>query len=762
MRTCCLVVLLGVAVSISIGGIGQWKTYTPKREVRAVVADYNDSTLLWVATSGGMFSYRLTDHSFREHTTSEGLRSIDLTAITVDNRGAVWIGASNGFLHRYYPPTDEWQYISQIAEDKAHGSSKRINALHIVNDTLFILSDIGVSLFSTSKMMFGDNYLHSMVTKAKSIEVFDQRIWVATENGIASTPDTNSNPSAPTLWQMHTAAHGLPSSTVSKLGIFNGQLIVGTTNGMAFFNGTSWAAIAGTSSKNIIDFEVLNSTNLNNPSLFFITSNQLWALSEGTNVGLVTQFNYTLSTILFPTILGTESAGLSILQGNTWSSVFPAGPPSTRFIGIAVDQKGVVWSGTGKSNGFGFMSFDGKKWRLYNKKQYPEFRYDDFYKISVGLNNSKWIMGWGSGIVLVDDTGGVVETFNTKNGIPPCITKDPEYAVVTGIAVDQLGVTWMTSRTPPGDTILTRYKPNGSIDYLTGCIFSNCQMRNPLNYFTDVVIDNYGTKWFGNLTRFEPQPTIGFFYYNERYALPGTTDGWGKLTSANGLSADNVRCLVVDEEGSLWIGSDRGITIIFNTSNPRASVASYHPLQDQVIQSMVVDAVNNKWVATQQGGIFVLSPDGTSIVERYTVENTNGRLLDDDINSIAIDGNAGTIYFGTEKGLSSLTTTMVVNPKQSFEEITFSLNPFYLPSSRVGSKCPDQVLIGGLVRNSSIKILTVGGSLVREIQTAGSGEECWDGKDEKGNYVASGIYVVVAFSEDGEQVSKGKIAVIRK
>ena len=758
MRTCCLVVLLGVAISISMGGIGQWKTYTPKSEVRAVAVNYNDSTLLWVATSGGMFSYRLTDHSFREYTTSEGLRTIDVTAITVDNHGAVWIGASNGFLHRYFPPTDEWQYISQIAEDKSHGSSKRINELHIVNDTLFILSDIGVSLFSISKMMFRDNYLHSMVTKAKSIEIFDRRIWVATENGIASTSDTNSNPSAPNLWQMHTTAQGLPSNSVSKLGTFNGRLVAGTTNGMAFFNGTSWVTMAGTSSKNIIDFEILHSTNLNNPSLFFITSNQLWAMSDGTNVGLVTQFNYTLSTILFPTILGTESAGLSILQGNTWSSVFPAGPPSTRFIGIAVDQRGVVWSGTGKSNGFGFMSFDGKKWRLYNKQQYPEFRYDDFYKVSVSLNNSKWIIGWGPGVVLVDDTGKVVQTYNTKNGIPWSIDHDKRYAVVTGAAVDQNGVTWITSRTPPGDTILIKYEQDGTFDYLTGYIFSNNNMQNPLNYFTDVVIDDYGTKWFGNFTRFEPKQTIGFFYYNEHYALPNTVGGWGKLT----LSPDNVRCLVVDKEGSLWTGSDKGITIIFNTTNPQTSIATYHPLQDQVIQSIVVDAVNNKWVATQQGGVFVLSPDGTSIVERYTVENTNGRLLDDDINSIAIDGNAGTIYFGTEKGLSSLTTTIVVNPKQSFEEITFFPNPLYLPSSGVGSKCPDQVLIGGLVRNSSIKILTAGASLVREIQTAGSGEECWDGKDEKGNYVASGIYIVVAFSEDGEQVSKGKIAIIRK
>lgn len=385
--------------------------------------------------------------------------------------------------------------------------------------------------------------------------------------------------------------------------------------------------------------------------------------------------------------------------------------------------------------------------------QYPEFRYNDFFKVSIGSNNSKWISGWGAGVVLVDADGTVKKTFNTSNGIPPCITNNLQYAVVTGMAVDEDGVSWITSRTPPGDTILIKFRQDSSISYLTGCILSYCQMRTPLNFFTDIVIDDYGTKWFANYTQFEPQPTLGFFYYNDRYTLPGTTNGWGKLTTTNGLTTNNVWCMAVDQENALWVGSDEGISIIFDPSNPLSSIATYHPLRDQIVQDIAVDALDNKWIATKQG-VFVLSSDGTSILNTYTVESTHGKLLDDNVTAVAIDNSTGTIYFASEKGLSSLTTT-AVTPKQSFGDLSFAPNPFVLPSSTV-------LAIEGLVRSSSLKILSIDGSLVREVATPGGRVGYWDGRNTNGEYVASGVYLVVAFSDDGNQITTGKIAVIRK
>ena len=64
--------------------------------------------------------------------------------------------------------------------------------------------------------------------------------------------------------------------------------------------------------------------------------------------------------------------------------------------------------------------------------------------------------------------------------------------------------------------------------------------------------------------------------------------------------------------------------------------------------------------------------------------------------------------------------------------------------------------------NSSVKILSISGDVVRELITPGGRIGFWDGKDDDGNFVASGIYMIVAFDEEAQNVATTKVAVIRK
>jgi streptogramin lyase len=730
-----------------MGGIGEWKSYTSKRQIRDILADRRDTSLYWIATSGGLLFYNPSLNTFREFTTSEGLRTNNITAIACGNNGAVWIGSENGLLHKYNPSTGEWLYFSQIADDQDHGADKTINQLTLYGDTLYIVSDIGISLLSVSDGIFIENYLHSLVDHAAAFVISDGVMYVGSPDGIAYTPLSNPNPSAPDLWKLFTTTSGLPSNKVNAMAMVQGSVVACTENGIAYLTDSTWHELSGTSGMNVTD--IVSS----GVSAYCISSNQLLYFTLNGGITQINSFTDQLSTIGKPSILGTENNGLLIHQDAEWIDVLPPGPPSNKFIGIAVDKKGFLWSGTGARNGEGFMSYDGKEWKLYSKKEYPAFRYNEFYKVSVGRDNTKWLSNWGGGIVRIDDEGVVKETFNTTNGIPPCIPSDTTYAVVGGVAEDESGVVWITSRTPPGDTILTQYLQAGGFSYLRGCILGQCGMRNPYKVFTDVLIDYYGTKWFANYSRFESESPLGLYYYNENITLPGTTLGWGKLTTVDGLTSDKVWSLAVDKDGGLWVGSDQGITIVFYPNSPRASISAYHPLRDQVIQAIVVDECDNKWIATKRG-VFVLSPDGTSILDQYTVESTGGKLLDDDVNSIDIDHKTGTVYMATENGLSALTTS-AVTPALSYSDITISPNPFYIPGSNT-------LTIDGLVRSSSIKILTMSGRVVKEFTCPCGRIGFWDGKDEEGNYVATGIYLVVAYADNGNTTATAKLAVIRK
>ena len=749
-----VLVLMGLCAGLGFGGVGDWRTYTAKRNIRQLAWDAGRQTV-WAVTGGGMFSYRDADQTFADFTASEGLQTTDVSAVAVDRDGTVWVGATDGFLHRYHPSTRTWEYVSDIFDK--HEPQQGINRLKVLGDTLMILSDIGVSVFSIPRMEFGDTYKRfgtgsgALVGSATDLAIFNGMIWVSTRAGVASTPLSNPNPSAPDSWQVYTTAQGLPMNSVRRLETAFDTIFAATSAGLALLRGSAWATVDGTAGLNVLDLSSNRRPCADCTNLYLISDVGL-LVYDGTSPArsVAGGFQSGPTAMAGNLLVGTLSGILFFDQNFTARLIVPPGPPSDKFVGLAVDRRGVVWSGTGTSNGSGFMSFDGVRWRAYTVQDDARLGSNNYYKVSIGSNDAKWVSSWGNGIALVDDAGNVKKVLNRANGMPPAV--DPSFVVAAGAATDQAGVTWIADRTPPGDTAIVKFNPDSSLGYVRGLI-----TRTPnVIVFTDVVIDLYGTKWFANYSRFEPfvaGRASGVYYYNENFSIPGTVNGWGRLLTSDGLTSDKASALAVDNDGNLWIGTDQGISIIFDPGDPKNHIAAYHPISDQLIQGIVVDPLNNKWVATRTG-VFVFSPDGTSILGHYTVTGTGGKLLDDDVASISMDAASGTMYFGTEKGLSSLGTPALA-PKPDFDKLSFSPNPYYLPASRL-------LVVDGLVQGSLLKILSIDGRLMREITTPGGRVGFWDGTDANGRLVQTGVYVVVAYSEAGSKVAAGKVAVVRR
>jgi hypothetical protein len=170
------------------------------------------------------------------------------------------------------------------------------------------------------------------------------------------------------------------------------------------------------------------------------------------------------------------------------------------------------------------------------------------------------------------------------------------------------------------------------------------------------------------------------------------------------------------------------------------------------INCIGVDALNNKWIGTNSNGIIYVSPDGSTLLARYNM--LNSPLPDNKITSIACDNQKGTVYFGTTKGLVSF-KTIAINPLEECDKIKTGPNPFTIPSDKM-------LKIDGLVAESSVKILTISGTLVKEFDSSGGRVAEWDGRDNYGNLVSSGIYIIVGFNKDGSKACTGKVAVVRK
>jgi hypothetical protein len=174
-------------------------------------------------------------------------------------------------------------------------------------------------------------------------------------------------------------------------------------------------------------------------------------------------------------------------------------------------------------------------------------------------------------------------------------------------------------------------------------------------------------------------------------------------------------------------------------------------LRQQTINCIAVDPLNQKWIGTNQG-LLLVNSDGSRLIATYDTRNSS--LLSDVIRSIAIDENKGIVYVGTDAGLTSFETP-AVKPLESFSELFVYPNPFLVQSKN------EFLTIDALIKDSDIKILNISGKLINEFSSPGGRVAYWDGKDLDGTPVNTGIYIIVAYDQDGNNVATSKVAVLR-
>jgi hypothetical protein len=109
------------------------------------------------------------------------------------------------------------------------------------------------------------------------------------------------------------------------------------------------------------------------------------------------------------------------------------------------------------------------------------------------------------------------------------------------------------------------------------------------------------------------------------------------------------------------------------------------------------------------------------------------------------------VFFGTETGIVSYRAD-ATEGSSSFSKIKIFPNP-------VTANFTGTVGIAGLATDATVKITDVSGRLVWQTQANGS-TATWNVQDGSGRRAATGIYLVIAISQDGRESVIGKIAVI--
>lgn len=736
----CLI-LIAFSTSIYAQAVGQWKIYSDMKNINDVIAT---SSELWAATEGAAFKLNFADSSYSVITKADGLSSQALTAIAVDRYNRIWFGSNEGYINILNTKDNSIKQIIDIFNtDK---TLKQINGISIKGDSVFVSFDFGLAIIDANTFSFIDSFLKigSFPTESKVISAYKSTlIYAVTEYGVAVQKAGAQNLSVPESWNTYSFSSFLPSypsPSASRILEFNGQILFATSNGVFQFINKSWQPFAFQGS-NIRDIIVSGN------SIYAITMNQLLRYTNGQSTLLYENKNVTFNSITVAgdqTVYISSTLGLIEFKNNKARTMYPNGPAGNLFVNLSVDPTGNLWVATGKNNtGKGFFKFDGNVWKVFDTSSYPVLPTNDYYNVFAAPDSAIYLCSWGWGITIYKNNS--FQVYNASNTDLVGISKNLSFIAVPDCKTDSKGNLWILNTQSSSRKPLSVFtKQNKWIHFS----FSNPTLSENDNV-EKLVIDQYDTKWFTVTLA----GRFGLYYFNENKTLDVLTDDTqGYLNSSNGLLSDLITALAVDQRGYLWIGTNVGLNVIINPSKPKVTSNLGLALRNQTVTCIAIDPLDQKWIGTTQG-VFVLSSDGIQLLHQY--DSKNSPLPNDDIKSISFDAKNGIAYIGTDYGLAALQTSSV-QPLQSFSEVFVYPNPFVLGDGTTS------LTIDGLIGNSSIKIFTISGKLISDFESPGGKIAFWDGKDLNGSLVPTGIYVILAYDQEANNVKTSKVAVIRK
>lgn len=303
---------------------------------------------------------------------------------------------------------------------------------------------------------------------------------------------------------------------------------------------------------------------------------------------------------------------------------------------------------------------------------------------------------------------------------------------VSGLAFDDKGNLWVSNETAKDGKPLHVITPEGE-----WYSFSNtCGLDRPFQIAIDPTTN---FKWV-----VEGSSQAGLLVFEEGDLDDPADDQCRAITQNNSdLPTNDVRCVAVDLDGDVWVGTAQGIIIFECGLNAieagcsgtlrvveRNGFAEYL-FKTQTVLSIAVDGANRKWVGTT-GGLYLMSADGRDEILHFTEKNSP--LPDDVIRDIAINPTTGEVFVGTDKGVVSYQSDATEGPRFNTNNVKVFPNP-------VRPEYQGPISVTGLARDANVKITDVSGKLVYETRANG-GQAIWDGRDYNGRRVQSGVYLV--------------------
>jgi hypothetical protein len=767
-------ILLFFGFTFSQGvAIGQWREHLPYNSVVSV-ADAGNS--VYAATSFSLFAYDKTEGTLTRYSKVNKLSDIGVSRIAWHKqKNTLIIGYSNGNIDLMKNGA-----VKNYADIKRANilGSKNINNIYIRGDSVYFSCDFGIVIFDIERREVRDSYFigpNGNQIPVYDIELFNDTIYAATSLGVFQADLHSSNLADFNNWAIDSSLM-LTGYKCNLVEAFAGKLIVNftkntwdTDTAYAKVNG-AWIEMPQMTNANKSQFKVQENNFVVSQagSIRFFDENlqqteNYWSFNGEFIMPSDFEFDRSEAGVVW---IGDTKLGL-IKNTNHWISAFiyPTGPYTDKVYALASGPGKVIgvpgvrdvsWNNT--YNRLGYFAFENEMWTSRSNENVPLFdsMYDALSVIVDPRNPARWFIGsFASGVIEILNHE-VAQVYNTTNTTMTGTVGLQNDVRVGGMTFDKDHNLWLTT-SYTNQCISVRTSGNQWYSYALPVV-------NSTDVYSKIIVDREGNKWV-----VMPKGG-GMLVFNENGTFANTADDkFRRLNTSVGngnLPSMNVFSIAEDKDGRIWIGTDKGIAVFyypqniftggnFDAQQILVEVGGYvQPLMEsETVNEILVDGANRKWIGTEKGGVFLLSPDGTEEILHFTTENSP--LLSNATGSIALIPETGEVFFGTFRGLISYKGTATEAPP-SYEDG----NRVFAYPNPVRPEYNGTIAIRNLVYNSQVKITDIYGNLIYETRAHG-GQAVWNGRLPDGKKPNTGVFLVFATDNDGSETIVAKILFIQ-
>lgn len=764
-----LTCLLFVSLGFSQVGTGQWRLHVSPTATVDVAAGQG---VVLAAYPDGIQEYDIESGESSYWTEVNALSDINITALFFDPvSDAFWVGYANGNIDKI--KKNKVLNIPAIKLASVQGD-KTVNKFYAYNGFVYVSSGLGIVKINPAKNEVVESYYPTgSADPILEVAIFQDTLFALTSTKLLKGSLQNPALADQSQWTPDSRVD-VPAATAKyqNLVLFKNNLYLSYIDNA--YGKDSIFQLSSTGFQMVVGSTDMEITNLK------VVDNKLYVVQfygvlayEQLNLAPYVIYDYAFATqkhLKSVTVangelyIGDANNGLIYYHSLADNRVLKIdGPPKNKYFSLGgTKDKLAVTGGSIYVSGFTYSTagayvLDDEKWKLfdpYNQNAWQGKSIWDISSVTINPKNTDQIaFGSYSKEPLAVTTNGsqITQLYDTANSILEVSSEGNGMTLISDVQYDEKGNLWILNG--ESNRPLKVIAADGTWHQFD--LGSNVKTKKS----GKIVVDYNDNKWVYF-------PYIGMVGFKDGGNFANPADDVVRFfnKSVSELPSDNVTALAVDFDNKIWIGTDMGFAILYNSNavfDAPQGQSKVQRIKLEVetfvefmlgythITSIEVDGGNRKWMGTAGAGVFLLTADGTEIISHFTTENS--KLISNNIIDMQFNHSTGELFIITDKGMVSYRSDA------SYEDPEYS-NVIVFPNP-VRPEFNGLITIQGIKYNSDIKVTDIAGNLVYRT-TSNGGTATWNGKNLNGEKVKTGIYLIWTASNDGKGRKVGKVTVI--